>query len=281
MPWEAIFWQGLWERLQTQFADWLPGLVAAILLLIIGWFVARIGQAAVAGLLRRLGLDRLSERAGAANALARLGLSPSLAGLLGRLTYWVLLIVFILAALEALGLASVSLLLGELVGFLPGLVAAILILVLGGLFARIAGDTVTAMSTGAGVRDGALLGQITRVGIFVVAAIVALDQLGLETRFLTTILLILIAAFALALGIAFGLGNRSLTRNIMAGYHAKENFSPGQLLQIGQRRGRILAIGVAKTQLKTTEGILSIPNEELLKRSVLVIDDEVATGGEL
>lgn len=98
--------------------------------------------------------------------------------------------------------------------------------------------------------------------------ILALDELGVQTTILTTIIIVTVAAVAFAVALAFGLGNRQIAHSIMAGFHAREEFKAGQMLTVGDYTGRLLRIGATKALLETSEGQVSIPNIELLDQVV-------------
>ena len=198
-------WTQFWSDVLNQVASWLPSLVAAFLLLILGWLLAILGQAIVRGLLRRLGLDRLAERTGITGALVGMGLEGSASRLLGRLVYWFIFLLFILAAAESLGLPGVTETLGVLVAYLPNILAAVLILLLGSILAHIVGNAVGALAVGSGVSGGQVLGQVTRYTILAITIILALEQLNIQTTLLVALAIILVATVALALGLAFGL----------------------------------------------------------------------------
>ena len=105
----------------------------------------------------------------------------------------------------------------------------------------------------------------------------ALDELGVQTTILTTIIIVTIAAVALGLALAFGLGNRQLAHSIMAGFHAREEFDPGQTLTVGEHTGQLVRIGSTKAVLETSEEQISLPNVVLLNEVVrLRPEDETA-----
>lgn len=269
MPWDPAFWTETLSQIQSGLTTWLPAILGALLLLIVGWLVARISQAIIGRLLYRLGIDRLAERTGIANGLKTMGVQSTLSFLLARTTYWLILIFFVLLALGALGLTDVvTSALGGLFAFLPRLVAATVIFLIGAFIARVVGDAVTAMTVGSNVPSGRVLGQAVRYSILLVVIILALDELGVQTTILTTIVVVTITALALGLALAFGLGNRDLAHGIMAGFHAREEFSPGQTLTVGDHTGQLLRIGATKTVLETGEGQISIPNVALLNEVV-------------
>lgn len=278
MPWDQAFWTETINEIQSSLSTWLPAILGALLLLLVGWLVARISQAVVARLLHRLGLDRLAERTGIAQGLTTIGVQSTLSYLLARITYWLILIFFILLALGALGLTDVvTSALNSFFVFLPRLVAATVIFLLGAFIARIFGDAITAITLQSGIPSGRVLGQAVRYSLLLVVVVLALDELGVQTTILTTIIIITVAAVALGLALAFGLGNRQLAQSIMAGFHAREEFNPGQTLTVGDYTGRLVRIGATKALLETSEGQISLPNVVLLDKVVrLRPEDETA-----
>lgn len=271
MPWEPEFWTETLSAILTGIALWLPSLLGALLLLVVGWIVARVSQFFLASLLRRLRVDRLAERAGITRLLAEVGLESSAANLLARLVYWLILLVFVLAAVESLGLQGVTETLGALIAYLPNVLAAALILLLGSLLARVIGDAVGTVAMRAGIGTGPVLGQVVRYILLIFAVILALEQLGVRTTLLSTVTIALIAATALALALAFGLGNRELAHNIMAGFHAKEAFAPGQNITVREYSGRLVAIGAVKSTIETGAGQVSLPNSVLIDEAVIIM----------
>jgi small-conductance mechanosensitive channel len=276
MPFDPQFWTNLWEETLGSVFMWLPNLLGALVLLLVGWLVARLLQFVIGGLLRRLRLDALTERVGISRLLSNAGLDASVANLLARLAYWLVLFVFVLAAAESLGLIGVTEMLNKLVGYLPNVLAAALILLLGSLVAQVTGDALGKMTTQAGVATGSALGQIVRYTLLVFTIILALGQLGIQTDLLTIAASALVVATTLALALAFGFGSRDLARNIMAGYHAKEAFQEGQQLNVRNHSGQLVSIGTVKSVIKTNDGMVSLPNSVLTEEEVTVLDSREA-----
>lgn len=275
MPWEAEFWtEHMREMLFTDVMRWLPMLGAALVLLVFGWLAARLAQFVVAGILKRVGLDRLGEKAGGARLLQDLGMDSSVSRLLARLVYWLVLLVFVLAAAESLGLQGMSATLQGVVDYLPNVLAAMLILLLGGLIARLVGNTLGALADRSGIRGGLALGQATRYIILVFVVVLALEQLGVETALLVSFATVLVTALMLALAVAFGWGSRELARSIMAGFHLREVFVVGQILEVRGHRGRLTAIGPVKAMLETEKGRVSLPNYVFTEEEVVILPDE-------
>jgi len=272
MPFDPQFWMNLWEETLRAVVIWLPNLFGALILLFFGWLVARLVQFIIGGLLRRLRLDALTDRVGIARILSNAGLEPSMANLLARLAYWLILFVFVLAAAESLGLIGVTEMLNRLVGYLPNVLAAALILLLGSLVAQVIGDSLGKMTSEAGVAAGLALGQVVRYTLLVFTIVLTLGQLGIQTDLLTVAASALVIATMLALAIAFGFGSRDLARNIMAGYHARESFEEGQQLSLRGHSGQLMSIGTVKSVIRTRKGLVSLPNAALMEEEVTVLD---------
>ena len=269
MPWDQAFWTETFAEIQSSLSTWLPAILGALLLLFAGWLVARISQAVFVRLLRRLGIDRLADRTGISRGLTAIGAQGNLSFLLARIIYWLILIFFILLALGALGLTDVvTSALNSFFAFLPRLVAATAIFLIGAFIARVAGDAITAMTAQSNIPSGRVLGQAIRYSLLLVVVILALDELGVQTTILTTIIIVAVTAVAFGLALAFGLGNRQLAHGIMAGFHAREEFESGQTITVGKHTGRLVRIGATKALLETSDGQVSLPNVVLLDEIV-------------
>ncbi len=270
MFWEPEFWGAVFERILADLMQWLPALGVALVLLLVGWVAAHLAQWLVGAFARRLGIDRLGERLGAGTHLETLGVSIAPSRFLARLTYWIVLLLVFLVIGESLGIRLIAEALRGLGAYLPRVLAAILVLLLGALAARLLGHAAGLFALQAGMRGGAVLGLAVRYTLLIVIVILALEQLGLDTTLLVFMAIAVLGAAALALAIAFGWGSRELARNIMAGFHAREEFIIGRELTVQGHRGRLVRIGSVKTVLETESGRVSIPNRLLVEEEVLV-----------
>ncbi len=176
MPFDTEFWIQILSDFLSTSVVWLPRLAGALVLLLLGWLVARPVRFVLSNLLRRLGLDRLGERAGINKLFSDAGLDPStsVAYLIAYVVYWIVLLVFLIAATDSLGLPGVVDTLGGLVAYLPSVLAAALILLLGILIAGVVGNALGTLTTHVGVAAGPLLGQVVRYAIIAFAVILAL-----------------------------------------------------------------------------------------------------------
>jgi len=267
------FFQRIFNRIGNDILGWLPTVGGALLLLLLGWIVGRLIQAFLTGLLKRLGLDRLTGKLGISQTLDKAGFGPSVARIVGRFAYWLVLLFFILAAAESLGLEVVAQTFRGFLAFLPQVVVAAIILLFGNLFAKIIGDTIGALAVKSEIAAGDIVGTTIRYILLVFVVILALEQLHVQTAMLTNAALALIGALALALAIAFGSGTRTLAQNIMAGFYVKDEFKVGQKVKVHQHSGEIISMGTVKTTLKVKEQRISLPNSVLTEEEVSIVSD--------
>jgi len=196
--------QGLWQG----FLNFIPNLLIAIIIFIIGWFIAcGIGRL-IAGILVGLKFNRLFESAGWKEALEKAELKIDPAGFIGAICKWVLVIVFLLASVEILGLTEFADFLKGVVGWLPNLIVAAAIFVVAVIIAEFFEKIVKAFVKKLEVENVKLIGKIVRWAIYVFAALAILLQLGITPTIINMIVIGLIGMISLAFGLAFGLGGK-------------------------------------------------------------------------
>lgn len=200
----------------TRVGNFLPTLIGALIVLIVGWIIAKLLQKVVTQVLKIARLDVLSEKAGIASILAKGEIKYTLAELIGVIVYWLLILVVVIATLDAFNLKVAAELLDRVVLYVPNVIAAIFILVLGMFFAALLGAVVRTTASNAGITYAKNLGQITQVAIVVFAVLITLGQLGVRTLILDQAILVLLASLGLGLALAFGLGSKEIAGKIMS-----------------------------------------------------------------
>lgn len=207
----------------NRFAAQIPAFAAALLLLLVGMFTARALRTVVERLLDRAHLDEHTSKVGINEVLARLGLGKSPAYVLSFLIYWFVLFIFIVSAANAVSMTVVSDLLERFVMFLPVLIASLLILFGGLLFARFLSEVVASAASANNVRGGDALAQAAYVVVLVFSAMTAMEQLGMKMSFITGAVQILLGSAGLAAGIAFGLGGKDVAAELLRGLVKKRD----------------------------------------------------------
>ena len=205
----------LWQRLlggADQLMLVLPSFAAAAAILIAGYFLARLLERWTDSLLKRLNFNRMAEAGGFSEAMGRTGTRLDPIHAVGKLLFWLVMLVVILLASSALGLESIREMFGTMLSFIPTLISAIVIVVLG----MIVGEFVRALVlASAGAVEGVpTLARIAKGAVVLIAVFMAVQQLGVAEELVTAAFTLILGAIALAVGLAFGLGNRDLAGEV-------------------------------------------------------------------
>jgi hypothetical protein len=212
--WAAVVvasFQNVW----IEFANFVPNLVGALIVLIIGLIVAAGLGALVEKIFEGIRLDPLLEKAGLKPYFERAGLKLRGAYFLGRLVYWFIAIAFLLAASDSLGLYSLSTFLGAVLGYLPNVIAAVLIMLAAVVLANFLRRVVTASVLSAKLHAAHFLGTLMWWAVVVFAFLAALVQLNIAVTIIQSIVTGFIAMMALAGGLAFGLGGKDYANHLL------------------------------------------------------------------
>jgi small-conductance mechanosensitive channel len=200
--------QPLQDALST-FLGYIPQLIGAVVILIVGYVIARVLRAVVGRVLQGIGFDRWMERGGIKQFFDRAETNQTPASILGALVFWFVFIIAITMAADALGISQVSVVLAQLIAYIPQIIAAILILILAALLANFISGIVR------GTTGSDLLASVAQYAIIVYAVFAALTQLGVAVQLTANTFLIMLGAVALAAVIAFGIGGREVARDIL------------------------------------------------------------------
>ena len=221
------------------FFGFLPKLLGFILVLAIGWIVAKVVKTAVTKLLQKVGLDKALHSGTTGQYVDRIAPDTSPSRLIGSLAYWFIFLGALAIAVSQLGIAALDNFVAAIGAYLPNIVAAVLIFVvagaiaaaIGGLVARTMGDTPT----------GKVVGSVVPVLVMAIATFMILNQLQIAEEIVTITYAALLGAAALAMALAFGLGGRDLASRMLSDAYDKGQEQRGQVkrdMEIGKERGR-------------------------------------------
>lgn len=245
------------QNIATQTVEYLPRIAIALLLLVIGWFIARLLRSITIRAISRL--DQLWQRFIVKRGLEQLQPRHPPARIVGELLFWLLILVFITLATEILGLGIVGAWIKEIVKFLPSAASGILIVLVGFVLSSLARDLVGSAATSVGLARGDLLARAVQAIILFTAIVIGLGQVGIDIEFLTTIVGIVVATMLGGLALAFGLGARTHVSNIIAANQLRNFYQVGDKVKVGEVEGRIIDITVSRIILETGNGIADVP----------------------
>ena len=210
---------GSFRDAATMILGAIPRILGFIVIVAIGWFISSILARGVGGLLRAIRFDELMQRSGIGDFLNKMGTGSDPAGIVAGLVKWIVRVVVLLVAFDVLGLPAVSDVMRQLLLWLPNLVVAIFVLFIGGIAARALGNIVRGATAEAGFASPETLANVTKTTVWAFAIVVAINQLGIATNLITTLFTGFVAALAIALGLAFGLGGRDLASRTLENWY--------------------------------------------------------------
>lgn len=245
-------------RAAYQILEYLPQVLGAVVLLLVGLGVARvlryttrkIAERTVARLARTRPMDTRVQQPRSYSA------APAIAG---RIVYWVVLLFFVLAASELLDLELLSSLLGGITAYIPRLIAGLLILFIGLWLAELTRAVLRRSGARMGMERSDILGRLGQVLVLLVVFAIAAGQVGIDNTLLTALVAILFAVMFGAVALAFSLGARTLVANLLAAQSIARTYSVGDVIRIEAIEGRILRITSTSLILETPDGQTLVP----------------------
>ena len=190
------------------FLSAIPRVIGFALVLIVGWIISSLFARGVQALLHAVKFNDLARRSGFADFVQKMGVRNDSSGVIASIVKWFVRLITLVVAFDTLGLPAVSNVLQQLLLWLPNLVVALVVLVIGGLAANALSQLVRGTTAQAGFTNPDMLATVTKVAVWGFAIVVAVNQLGIATTLINTLLIGIVGAFSIAFGLAFGLGGR-------------------------------------------------------------------------
>jgi hypothetical protein len=199
----------------TTVGGFLPNILVAILLLVVGLLFAKLADALVRKLVGAIKVDKLTNNKTVKKSMGDTQTKFNLAPIAGRIAFWVVLVIFLLTIAEVLGLNAMRDTIRNILNFLPRVIAAIIVITIAVAGARIVREVVAGALAKIGVDYAGVVAGVAYYVLIVFGAVLALDQLGFDTTIITNNVTVLVAGFSLAFALAFGLGGRDVAGQIV------------------------------------------------------------------
>ncbi len=257
--------------LATSASEYLPNVAGAALLLVAGWLLAYL----LRGIVRRItaGIVARVGRYSGSGELERPGAQSAIVAAVSGAVYWLVLVVFVLAAVQVLALPMLDAAAAALSGYLPNLITAAIVVAVGYLAGGVTRGAISRSARAWGVAYGDVVGRLVQAGVVLVSVIVAIDELGVDNTLLVVAAAVVLAATLGGAAIAFGLGARSAVDNLLAAHYVQRSFRPGLVVRIDGIEGRIIEIGETSVVLETNEGRVFVPARMFGEHVATVVTD--------
>ncbi|MEX0677976.1 MAG: mechanosensitive ion channel domain-containing protein [Pirellulales bacterium] len=249
-----------------------PKVVAMVVVIVIGYVIARFIAKAATTLTEKLGLQSAADQSGLAESMHRMGIERNVPGIIGTIVFWLLMLVFLMAGFNILGLPAVSDAMQVVVNYIPNLLVATVVIVIGLLVASFLRGVVATSADRVGLSYAEYLANGCYYVFALLTFIAAFNQLGVQFALLEQLILIAFGAVALGFGLAFGFGGRDVMAGILAGYYVRQRLHSGDRVTLGHLQGTVREVGPVATIIETDEdGLLnrhSVPNTKMLNEAV-------------
>jgi len=251
-------------------AEFIPNLLAFVVILTLGYLMAKIVSAVINRALKAVKIDAFAERIGASAVLRRANIQREVSFILARIVFWLMLLTFLVSATESLGLERVSATIDGFVMYIPKVLGAAFILMIGLFISQFVRDLVTSSAEGIGSDFSAQLGTAAYGLLVIIVGTLAIGQLDLETQLLSNVIGITLLSIGAAIAIAFGLGSRDIAGNILAGNYVRELIKEGDNITIQGQTGIVTQVSAVKTEIQLESGdILSLANGDMIDGQVV------------
>ena len=201
-----------------QMATFLPSLIGALVILIIGWIIAKIFRSLVVKLLKLIRFNVITEKAKVDQFLADGGVKRSTIEIIGSLFYWLIMLIVILTAFNSLGLSAASSLFNQVFLFIPNIIVAVLVLILGLFLANFISQALVTYLTNIEIENANAIGNLTNYAIIVFVVSISLTQLNIGKELISNAFLIVFGALCLAMALAFGIGGKEWAAGVINKY---------------------------------------------------------------
>ena len=249
----------------------IPNVLSAALVVIVGWLLARLIRSLI---IRGIhALDRLLRRFNSHQAARSPLVQERSIKAVGAIFYWTVILLFLTAATQVLGMGAFSDWLSSIMTYLPAVIAGILILLVGFVFSLMVKDLVTAAANSAHIAYAELLGQTVQILIFSTAVVVGIDQMGINITFVIVIVAIVLGMIFGGLALAFGLGAKNVVNNILAAHYVRQTYQIGDTVEFNDIKGRIIQVSNVGIVVEHERGQTHIPSSLFLSGHSTRVED--------
>ena len=256
-------------EMKDDFAQFIPNLLLALVLLFLGFVIAKLIAKSVSTGFAKLGLDSLLEKAGVTGVLQRAGIKAAPGAFLAKLLFWLAMLFVIKMAATRAQIDDISNIIIAIIAFMPNAITAALIMLVGFIVADIIKNAVFSSLDAAGLEYARTLSKVVFGFIFILVLTVALAKINIQTELLNATVKIILAALGLALALSMGLGLKGMARNIVSGVYSRDIYKVGTEIEYEGETMTVAGVGPVTTKLKRSDGgFVMVPNEKLISEPI-------------
>ena len=257
----------------NQFVNAIDNIIGAFVVALIGWIIAKLVSKAIKKILERLKVDRLANQLNGTELVEKANVTIRPSKVLSSIIYYVLLLVFFMAAAEVLGMAIVSQMMGDLVAYIPSLLTAMLLFVVGILLADFIKNITLSTCSSLGIPSGRIIANFIFYLVFLTLTISALQQAGIATDLIRDNVVVLIAGLMFAFALGYGLASKDTMANFLASFYVRKKIKIGDMVSIDDVKGRVVGMDTSSLSLKEGDKTVVMPLRIVSSKNVVIFEE--------
>jgi hypothetical protein len=254
------------------FMGFFYNLIGAVLILLIGWLVAKMVAAVSKTMLERVGADKVGEKLNDIDAIKGLKLEIKLSSIISKVLYYFIILFMLRPAADTLGVPAISDMVKLLVEFIPKLISSALMLSAGIFLADALKNFVVTLCKSFNIAAGKLIGTAIFFFLLIIFVIQSVAQVGINTSLLESSFNLLIGGIIFAFAIGYGFASKEILLNIISSFYSKNRYKEGQIIEIDGVKGEIIGMDNTTITIKTEDSKTIFPLQVLQSKKVIVFD---------
>ncbi|NND93231.1 MAG: mechanosensitive ion channel [Flavobacteriales bacterium] len=259
--------------LLDMFSSAIPKLVLVVILLIVGILVGKLVRTIILKTMKAINVNKILDNMNLSPTLASIGIKD-VAKFTGSFAYWMILLVFIMAITEVIQMDMLTDGVGALLAYIPKLLAALVILVLGMFLCNIIKNVVFTAADSIGISGAKVISNIVYYVLFVFIAITAINQTGIDTSIITSNVTMIFGAMLLAFAVSYGIASRNIMSNMLSSFYKKERFKKGMRIKVSNVEGIVSDIDSLSITIDTGNKKVILPTKILMEEKVEILNQE-------
>ena len=264
----------LLEKLISDFLTVIPKLAGALTLLIVGYVLSKAVIKLLTVILSKIGVDKLTEKLNDIDIVQQNNVQVKLSTILGNVVFYLMMLFFLIAATDVLGMPAISQLISDIINYIPNLVIALVVLMFGLLASNLIKGIVLTACKSFGIPSAGIIGNFVFYFVFLTAFITAMGQAKIDTSFVKNNLSIILGGGVAAFALGYGLASRDVMANFLGSMYSRKRFREGDVIKIGDTVGRIAGMDNTSVVLNAPDCQIIIPLSKLMKESVEILPND-------
>lgn len=262
------------KNLLLKFTSAIPNIIGAIAISIVGMLIAKTVSKLIEKVLSTIGVDKLVQKLNEIDIIEQYNINFKPSRIIGQIFYYVLLLIFLTLATDILQMPALSQLVTDLINYVPSLVTAFGVLILGLLLANGLKNIVYSACKSVGIPSPSLIANFIFYFVFLTALISALSQAKIDTDFVKNNLSIILGGGVAAFALGYGLASKDMMSNLLASFYSRRHFNIGDTIKIGETIGRIVHIDNSCIKMQTHERLIITPLSKFMKEEVQILPND-------